>query len=132
MKKRGAIISRILFVIYLVAVCYLCFHSFSGVSLKHTHLFGIRVDKVIHFAMFLPFMELLYLSLGKRFTSPLKCVGAVLLLFAIGCSLAVLTELCQDWFTVSRVADVDDFKADTIALMVGAAGVFLTELLRKR
>lgn len=132
MKNSLRNISRIVFVLYIGAICFLCLHNFNGVNLTKTHIMGFETDKVIHFTMFLPFMELIYLAWGKRFSSPIKCLGAILVLFIAGCILSALTELCQEWFTEVRVADVADFKADTVALMVGAAGVFLTELLRKR
>ena len=59
-------ISRILLILYVIAVGILCFSRFNtGIDLSSTW-FGIPKDKVVHFTMFLPYPILMYAAFFDR------------------------------------------------------------------
>lgn len=127
MNKRTVILFRILMVLYIAAVAVLCFARFRNLTEVPTTLFGLEMDKVVHFLMFLPFPPLAYLALGKQPGSPLKALGAILLLFLAGSLVAAGTEIVQN-FLPYRSADPLDFKADALALAVGSLATFVVML----
>ena len=127
MNKRSVLLFRILMILYIAAVAVLCFARFRNLTEVPTTLFGLEMDKVVHFLMFLPFPPLAYLALGKQPGGPWKALGAVLLLFLAGSLIAAGTEIVQN-FLPYRSADPLDFKADAIALAVGALITFIVML----
>jgi len=131
MTKNLKITSRILFAIYLIAVAYFCFWRFSNVSTITEDIFGIPIDKVVHFIMFLPFPFLAYASVGRKFDKPLKTIAFILVLFLLGCTVAAATEIIQGSLPY-RTADPKDFRADAIALAASSLAVFIWDLCRKK
>lgn len=108
---------RILMVVYLIVVFYLCFHDFSdsGVSVPWS-IWGIPTDKIIHFFMFLPSVPLFYLSLPENWLPSLKVKIPVLVgTCACGAAVAAFTELGQA-FTAYRTSDISDFFFDMYAI----------------
>lgn len=128
MKRKVTILFRILTVIYLAVLSFLCFYSFDGFPSVPTSFLGIQTDKIVHFCMFLPFPVLAYLSLGKRFKTPWRSVWGIFLIFVIGCIIAGATEIIQG-FTPDRVPDPLDFKADSIALALCSFLVFIFNII---
>ena len=115
MTRRQLLISRILFAVYLVAVAVLCFGKFSGSDNVPKELWGLPIDKVVHFLMFFPLPVLAYLAFdryqGKRRPAILWTAVA----FLGGCAYAAFTEWVQSYLPY-RSGDPADFKADFIAL----------------
>ena len=122
---------RLLFILYLLAVAFLCFWKFGELPEVDTKLFGFITDKTVHFCMFLPYPVLLYLALGKAFPQGWKAVLCVLLIFLSGCCAAALTEYIQG-FLPYREADAKDFNADTLGLAIGSLGALITDLIRRK
>lgn len=122
MKKVWII--RIVTLLYLVAVAVLCFANFSKMPDVPHSIFGIQADKLLHFAMFLPFPVLAFYSLGTRRFSVLKTVTSIVVLFGIGCLMAWGTEYYQGKLPY-RTMDPADFKADRIGLMCGSVAAFI-------
>lgn len=121
------IFSKILFLLYIATLAFLSLASFAGIDLgiKRTDLFGIPIDKCIHFLMFLPYPILAY------FASPRKNYWRTL--FYVGMSgiiLAFVLELSQGLFTADRVTDIWDLVANVIAIVIGTAILLLFK--RKR
>lgn len=118
MKVKPVIIHRILFVVYILAVSYLCFGHFEPNDDIPRNLFGIPADKVAHFLMFLPFIPLTYLSFyafkGKMSSLVLFCA----MMFGIGGILAGGIEIVQG-MTTYRSKDIFDFVADGLGLCTG-------------
>ncbi len=112
MKKR-ALVFRILFAVYLLAIAYICFASQGGLPTFKGWKFAIPADKVVHFTMFLPFPTLLFYSMERHKTWHL------ILVIGVGCGLAALTELIQALIPY-RAADITDFLADSLGLLCGA------------
>lgn len=133
MKSTKTILSRILFLIYLAAIAFLCFMRVDRIPEMQNTLLGIPTDKIAHFLMFLPFPILAFLSYDH---STRKAWGAVLfalLTFIAGAAIAYGTEYVQG-FLPYRSQDMSDFRADLLALVISTIGVFLTDIsnLKKR
>jgi VanZ family protein len=115
MTARLRTYARILLLLYLAAVCVLCFAQFDDTPSVPFSIFGIPNDKVVHFLMFAPFPFLAWFSFGKRPArrKRLLILGAILL---VGFVLAVFTEGIQ-WFIPYRSGDWRDLAADSLGLL---------------
>ncbi len=114
--KGRIIFHRILFVLYIAAVVWLCLHNFKSVHDFPRTIAGIPADKAVHFCMFFPFPFLTYISYDRKkkgIGATLLFVGATLLL---GIILAALTEIAQS-FLPYRTADYQDLIADSAGLI---------------
>lgn len=120
MTKKVRTVFRILLILYLIVVFALCFMNLSSVPDIGPTLFGIEIDKVAHFLMFLPLPALFCLSFNGKAAA---LIGASIL---AGLSIAGTTELIQGLLTY-RSMDFADFIADAIGLLSGAAltGLFV-------
>ena len=107
-------IFRILLVLYLISILVLCFANLSSLPDVSKTLFGIDIDKIAHFLMFLPFPALFFLSFEGN---PYALIGAGVL---AGLAVAGTTEWVQSFLTY-RSMDFADFMADMIGLLSGAA-----------
>ena len=117
---RKALFWRILLVIYLAAVAYICFASQGGLPTFENWPFKIPADKVVHFVMFLPWPILACLSVlpfGAGRTR--KAVIVMMLMTLTGLALAGTTEWIQGLLPY-RSRDIMDFIADSLGLMTGA------------
>lgn len=125
--KGRIIFHRILFILYLAAVVWLCMHNFkSAIHIPYT-IAGLPSDKVVHFCMFFPFPLLAYISYER--TKPgigqtLLFLGATLLL---GIILAAGTEFAQS-FLPYRTADYEDLYADAAGLVLSAIIVLIADI----
>lgn len=117
---RKVLFWRILLVIYLAAVSYICFASQGGLPTIENWPFKIPADKCVHFVMFLPWPVLACLSvlpIGAGRTC--KAVITLLIITLLGCALAGATEWIQGLLPY-RSRDVVDFIADCLGLLTGA------------
>lgn len=130
MKRKTVIISRILMVLYIAALAYLCFGHFDISPKMPRSILGFESDKLVHFAMFLPFPILSFFAIGRDCSKLWKAILYVLAIFVAGCAIGALTELCQGMFTSYRTPDKADFKADAIALAFSSAVVLIIMLVR--
>ena len=131
MTRRQLVISRILFAVYLIAVAVLCFGNFSSSDDVPKDLWGIPMDKVVHFLMFFPFPLLAYLAFNRyreqRWAAVTWAVGAL----ACGCAFAAFTELVQSRLPY-RSGDPADFKADFLALAACTVFILVIILLKHK
>lgn len=118
MKKRN-FIYLILLLVYLGLVTWLCFGHFDGLPKVQKGFFGIPVDKVIHFLMFLPFPFLSFKTFDYLAKKPWQAVLASLVIFTVGCLIAAATEIGQS-HTAYRSGDPNDFLADILALGIAS------------
>ena len=128
MKPAARIFRIFLFVAYVCAVAWLCFGEFKPDPDMPRRLWGIPMDKLVHFLMFLPFPLLAYFAVGKHPAGPWKALGEMLLIFLVGALVAAGTEIGQSFFPY-RTTDPKDFLADTIALAVCSLAVFIVMLI---
>ena len=122
MKRYGRyiFISTALMLLYLAVLFFCCLYDFSDTEIQISGYFlGIRSDKWVHFAMFLPYplvcRFLLYILNpfdGKRYMTSMTILLS-------GIMLACMTELFQLWFTNYRSMDYTDCIADCVGLVTG-------------
>lgn len=127
MKKRN-ILALLLFLAYLAAIAYCCFWQFNELpNIGQDSIFGIPMDKIVHFLMFFPFPFLCFLAFVRRTYKAHHTVIAVGIVFLTGCVIAAGTEIGQS-FTEYRSGDVLDFAADALALAISSVIVMLIDL----
>lgn len=125
--KNGRTLARVVFLLYLAAVLYLCFGNFSDMSSVAKRFLGIESDKVVHFLMFLPFPILFYMAFGWRTRNPWHSILLAVAILALGSLIAAGTELVQDLIPY-RASDLADFMADFLALSISSAVTFIIDL----
>lgn len=121
-----ALIFRIILLVYILAVAYLCFNNFSNV--QHDiplSIFGIPTDKIVHFCMFFPFPILAWYSIDRIPRGLAESVGKIISFAAYGCCFAGLTEIIQGMMPY-RSEDIHDFYADVIAIGIASLVILFT------
>ena len=132
MTRAQVIIFRILFSLYLLGLGILCFGHFTSAPDLPTELWGIPLDKFMHFVMFFPFPILAFLAFDQytdTVPATLRFTGFTLL---CGLLLAAGTEWGQAVFTDYRAGDVLDFLADALALLLSSSLVAFWDIRKQR
>ena len=128
--SRTRIVYIFFFCLYILAVFYLCFAKPDDMPSIEITFFGLPIDKVVHFIMFLPFPILAF----KAFDSENIKSGRRLLLLsgiaAAGGAIAALTEFIQGYLSY-RSEDAHDLFSDLIGLGTGIACVIIYLTFRK-
>ena len=130
MRKKNstrALVFKILMLMYILAVMYLCFAHFEDIPDVPRELFGIPMDKLVHFCMFFPFPIFGFYAYDRMTDTPLKAFAAVIVLFAFGGIFAGLTEMVQGMMPY-RTEDIQDFKADLIGLGLASMIVLVIDI----
>ena len=127
MTSTKTILARILFILYLAAIAFLCFMHADKLPDMQMTLLGIPTDKVAHFLMFLPFPILAFLAYDHVTNKFWSAVLFAVLTFAIGVGIAWLTEYVQGMLPY-RSREIADLKADLLALGISTLGVFITDI----
>ncbi len=117
------IFGRILFVLYIGAIAYLCFSRLDSQILSKVW-FGITADKYAHCLMFIPFPFLMYLAFHRSTGRPWTLVGFLILVIVLGMAVGAGIEWVQSHLDY-RSADVSDFRADNIGTAIGVVITFL-------
>ncbi|MBQ0006435.1 MAG: VanZ family protein [Alistipes sp.] len=121
MRNVFLISIRILFPIYLLSVCLLCFANLAFPQEMDIPKFilGIPVDKIVHFTMFLPYpiLAIPFFNLSKM-KDTLKFRICTTVFFA-GIVFAAITELIQKYLLIDRNGDIWDFAADIFGMSAG-------------
>lgn len=125
--KTRIILSRILFVLYLIAIAFLLFATSDQLPAVKDSLLGFQTDKVAHFLMFTPFPILAFLSTTLVSKKWWHSVLTVVIIFIIGAAIAAFTEYAQG-LTDYRVADIADFKADLVGLALTSVIILVVDL----
>ena len=132
MTKGQKITFRILFILYIAGVLFMCFGKFDNAPSVKINLLGIPTDKLVHFAMFFPFPILAFFAFDQ-FTENVKAtllfIGITLL---VGMLMAIATEWGQAHLTNYRSGDPLDFLADTIGLLLSSALVAFVDIRKQR
>ena len=127
---------RVMLVVYLAALAYVCFANQGSLPKFDEWPFKIPADKCVHFVMFLPWPILASLSVmpdhssvmpgsdrasktPDRVGGDVKTVIILLIITLIGCALAGTTEWIQGLLPY-RSRDIMDFIADSLGLLTGA------------
>ena len=131
MTRRQLLIARILFALYLIAVAVLCFGKFESSQDVPLELWGLPMDKVVHFLMFFPFPLLACLAFGGYRGTPGQAVLKTAAGFLAGCAFAAGTEWVQTRLPY-RSGDPVDFKADFLALAACSVIILVIILLKHK
>lgn len=124
MTDKKSLTARILLIIYIIAVFVLCFANFSDTNGLEfpKYIFGIPMDKAVHFTMFLPYPLLMYYSFRRHDEKRLPFILFMIATFASGLAISGGTEIVQGLLGY-RSEDPIDFLADCLGLLTGS---FLT------
>ncbi len=128
MKCRLCNVFRIVLLIYLAGVAYLCFGNFNDLPDIQKTLFGIPMDKVVHFGMFFPAPLIGFFAFNKEPLSPGRAFTTLLCVCSVACVFAGLTEIIQGTLPY-RSEDIRDFEADCLAIGISAVIVFFINFL---
>ena len=122
MRKRN-ILTLALLVVYLGMVGWCCFGHFSDLpDIGQDNLFGIPMDKVVHFLMFFPFPIIAIYAFHNSKGRPGRFFVFLAISYFLGMMLAMGTELIQGT-TDYRSSDMLDLVADSLGLMTGCVTV---------
>lgn len=130
MQLKMRYISAFLLCVYIVTVAALCFMKPSSLPQVELDFFGIPMDKVVHFIMFLPFSILAYMTFWPADAGKIRKMAVLLVIVIFGAGMAVATERIQA-LTGYRTGDIMDFAADMTGILTGAALTALFILLKK-
>lgn len=130
-NRTRILIFRIILLLYILSVAYLCFANFNKLPQGPRFIFGIPTDKIVHFCMFFPFPIFAFLAYDELTDTPLKAFGALISICAVGCIFAGLTEIVQGSLPY-RYQDIKDFGADCLAIGIASLLVFIIDLLKMR
>ncbi|MCM1178492.1 MAG: VanZ family protein [Clostridium sp.] len=129
---RKKTISRILLVLYFIAVCTLCFIKIdSGIDLGQGSWFGVPKDKIAHFLMFLPYPVITWLAFRNENGRPASLLMFMLAVTVIGIVIGGTTEIIQG-LTDYRSADINDLRADSIGIFTGSILVVIYASISRR
>jgi VanZ family protein len=127
---RTRIISLIAFFIYIAALCYLCFAKPDDMPSIEITFFGLPIDKVAHFLMFLPFPFLAFKSFEPADCRSARRILLLLGITAAGTALAALTEFIQGYLAY-RSEEASDLVSDYMGLGTGVIIVIIYLIFRK-
>ena len=130
-NRTRALVFRLLMILYVAAVAWLCFANFHRLPDVPRTFFGIPTDKVVHFCMFFPFPILAFLAYDPYTQTPWQALAALVSICAVGGIFAGCTELIQEQLTY-RSKDINDFGADCLAIGIAGVLVFLIDVLKMR
>ena len=130
-NRTRALVFRLLMILYVAAVTWLCFANFHRLPDVPRTFFGIPTDKVVHFCMFFPFPILAFLAYDPYTRTPWQALAALVSICAVGGIFAGCTELIQEQLTY-RSKDINDFGADCLAIGIAGVLVFLIDVLKMR
>lgn len=131
MIRKGNIFFKLLLLLYLGTVAFLCFANFNDLPETEKTLFGIPADKITHFFMFLPFPFIAYFSMGVRKLKTGNFVAVAAAISISGLAIGAATELVQSRLAY-RSGDINDFATDAAAVLSGTLIVILTHTIRKK
>ena len=116
---KQSIFWKIMLLVYLGAVAYLCFASQDGLPKLAQWKFPIPADKCVHFAMFLPWPVLSCLAVKPVGQRSARTILLLLGMTLLGFALAGITEWVQGLLPY-RSKDINDLIADSLGLCSGA------------
>lgn len=120
------------FVIYLLAVLFLCFGKFENTPDVPWSLLGIPSDKLVHFGMFFPFPILAFLAFDRFTDTPKSTFLFSGITWVLGLLLAFATEWGQAHLTDYRSGDPWDLLADALAITLSTLLVILWDLSKQK
>jgi VanZ family protein len=120
------------FLVYLLAVLYLCFGKFENTPDVPWSLLGIPSDKLVHFCMFFPFPILAFLAFDRFTETPKSTFLFSGITWVLGLGLAFATEWGQAHLTDYRSGDPWDLLADGLAITLSTILVIIWDLSKQK
>ena len=131
MSKR-VIYRWALFFTYVTAVFLLMLITFNPSEVDIPgYLFGIEIDKLVHFAIFLPYTALAWFAFSLKDDSFKRQMLFLVTLFFSGVTLASITETAQ-LLNPARNGDIRDLAADIISVATGTLFIFVYLILKNK
>ena len=124
-RHRG--IYLVLFILYIGAVSWLCFGRFESDMDIPRRIFGIETDKIVHFAIFFPYVFLAHGAFFRKNywkTFTLAVIAATVTAFAM--------ELLQGAVTSHRYTDPWDLVINISAITAASLILAVAALLKRR
>jgi hypothetical protein len=120
------------FILYLLAVLYLCFGKFDNTPDIPWSFLGIPSDKLVHFCMFFPFPILAFLAFDRFTETPKSTFLFSGITWVLGMILAFGTEWGQAHLTDYRSGDPWDLLADGLAITLSTIVVIIWDLSKQK
>ena len=132
MKTSLKRIFQLGFIVYLLAVLYLCFGKFENTPEIPWSFLGIPSDKLVHFCMFFPYPILAFLAFDRFTDTPKSTFLFSGITWVLGLLLAVATEWGQAHLTDYRSGDPWDLLADVLAITLSTILVIFWDLSKQK
>lgn len=116
--------------LYIIAVAYLCFMNPDDMPEVRPDIWGIPIDKIMHFIMFFPYPVLAYAAFRPSGRRRIFHILILLTVLVTGAGLAMGTERLQGMLEY-RSFDINDFYADMIGMTCSTALTMLFALIRR-
>ena len=132
MTQKMNKLMKLLFVLYIACLLFLCFGKFDNTGDVPMSLLGIPTDKIVHFCMFFPFPILAFFAFD-RFTDTVRSTLLFTgITFCVGILIALGTEWGQARLTTYRSGDSLDLLADAIALALSTLLVIFIDIRKQK
>ncbi len=115
MRNKRFNIFKVIFIIYIIGLCFCCFWNFRGSIDLGDDWWGLPKDKVLHFMLFFPFPFIAYMAFPKVSDTARKYLKFSILIFVAGAATGALIEIVQGW-SGYRSCDMLDLAADCCGL----------------
>ncbi|MEG1485286.1 MAG: VanZ family protein [Bacteroidales bacterium] len=125
-KNKIYITVTALFLLYLLTVLFFCLYNFTNNNINLAeYFFGIRLDRVFHFLMFLPypFVCWLFFNYNKYIKIFKEYTFAAIILSGI--LFASMAEASQELLTTYRDSDPYDLAANITGILIGSLLVYI-------
>ena len=132
MKTSLQRIFQLGFIVYLLAVLYLCFGKFENTPDIPWSFLGIPSDKLVHFCMFFPYPILAFLAFDRFTDTPKSTFLFSGITWVLGLLLAVATEWGQAHLTDYRSGDPWDLLADALSITLSTILVIFWDLSKQK
>lgn len=130
MKSNKRYIWALVLCCYFAAVLMVCLARPEQIPSLSRSLWGIPVDKIGHFLMFLPYPVIAYTAFKPTYPGRWQHILVLLAVFAVGVGLAMGTEHLQG-LSEYRSYEIEDFYADILGMECSALVIFLYIIFRK-
>jgi len=130
MIKNSPAILKSLFFTYIIALICLMILTIKPDQMEiPKQLFGIQIDKIVHFILFFPYPILAWLTFNSSLREKIKS-WTLFAIFISGLLLATITEFAQ-LFNSTRSFDPKDMIANYSAILAGIITIIFISLFKK-
>ena len=116
---------------YIIAIAYLCFMRPDDIPEIRPDLWGIPIDKIMHFIMFFPYPVLAYAAFRPDGRRRMIHLAVLAIILVTGTGVALGTEHIQGLIEY-RGYDIKDFHADMLGMSCSAILAFMYILIKPR